>query len=142
MVNYRDSKSKKKRNKYVTKKKQNKSNRGKCTRVKNKYGRMKRTRRGGITTQLSSKNAQNMADSFMSNDPRYVAAKYAMNQTNQIASRTLGSHNKSKLVGSTLNISNIVNASKLSSSGVPASHNQYSKTSISTQLPTTLNGTS
>lgn len=143
MVYNRHSKSNKNNKiKYTTKKRQNKSKRKKCTRVKNKYRRMKRTRRGGITNQLSSKNAQNMVDSFMSNDPRYIAAKYAMNQSNEIASRTLNNTNKSDLIGSTLNASNILNASKLSSSGVPAYHNQYSTTSISTQLPTTLNGTS
>mgnify|MGYP000509755115 FL=1 len=139
MVNYRSRKGSKKnnKNKHVTKSKRNKSNRGKSKRI-----RAKRTRKGGIALQMPSKNIQTVSDSFMMNDPRYVAAKYAMNQTNQIATNTLDRVNSSKLVGSTLNASNIVNASKLSSSGVPSSHNQYSTTSISTRLPTTLNGTS
>jgi len=149
MVNYRSRKGSKKnnKNKHVTKSKRNKNshskgNRGKSIRGKSKRIRAKRTRKGGVALQMPSKNIQTVSDSFMMNDPRYVAAKYAMNQTNQIATNTLDRVNSSKLVGSTLNASNIVNASKLSSSGVPSSHNQYSTTSISTRLPTTLTGTS
>ena len=139
MVNYRSRKGSKKnnKNKHVTKSKRNKSNRGKSKRI-----RAKRTRKGGVALQMPSKNIQTVSDSFMMNDPRYVAAKYAMNQTNQIATNTLDRVNSSKLVGSTLNASNIVNASKLSSSGVPSSHNLYSTTSIATRLPTSLYGAS
>ena len=145
MVSYRSRKGSKKNNnriKHVIKSKRNKNSRRKCTRVKSKRRRATRTRKGGVTNQMPLQNTQSMAESFMSNDPRYVAAKYAMNQTNQITRNTMDRVNNSKLVGSTLNASNIVNASKLSSSGVPSSHNQYSTSSISTRLPTTMNDAS
>lgn len=145
MVSYRSRKGSKKNNnriKPVIKSKRNRNSRVKGSRVKSKRRRATRARKGGVTNQMPLKNTQYMAESFMANDPRYVAAKYAMNQTNQITRNTMDRVNNSKLVGSTLNASNIVNASKLSSSGVPSSHNQYSTTSISTRLPTTLNGTS
>lgn len=140
MVYYRHSKNKKNNKiKITTKKRRNKSKRGKNTRVRRNRRRMNRTRRGGITIQLPSQNTQNIADSLMSNDPRYAAAKYAMNQSNQIATKALEKVDNSKLIGSTLNASNIVNASKLSSTGVPSSHNQYNPTIVSTKLPTTSN---
>ena len=150
MVSYRSRKGSKKNNnriKYLIKSKRNKNSHSKGSRVKrsrriSKRRRATRTRKGGVTNQMPLKNTQYMAESFMANDPRYVAAKYAMNQTNQITRNTMDRVNNSKLVGSTLNASNIVNASKLSSSGVPSSHNQYSTSSISTRLPTTMNGVS
>lgn len=114
-----------------------KSRRGKDRRTKSRRRRVNRTRKGGIGIQLPSKDTQNMATSLMANDPRYIAANYAMKQSNKLANKAIGNIAQSKLIGSTIKPSNIINASNLASSGVPSFHNQYNSTTVSTRLPTT-----
>jgi len=114
-----------------------KMNRHESTRKKLNSMKTKRNKMGGITLKVPSNNTQIMADSLLSNDPKYVAAKYAIKQSNKFTTDPAKYLNKSKLVGSTMKASNIMNASKLASTGVPSYHTQYNPTSISTMLPTT-----